>query len=157
MSRGPETFAEETVAADAQARGLRNPLGPGDAHPRIAKDDPRNPFGRVITQMKWELDHRVFVVFRPWESCQLCRGKLKAGTLVLPDEGDHTCPHTQIADYRKLLQERADGVCRLYETETTTLKNGTIIKSVGVAHPRTKEDLEASSRRATGETRVPKL
>ncbi len=157
MNTSTENFAESADAADKQARGLRNPLGPEDAHPRVPKDDPRNPFGRAIEQMKWDLDHCIFVVFRPWESCALCRGRHKAGTLVLPDEGDHTCPHTQIKDYRKLLQDRADGVCRFYETETTTLKNGTIIKSVGVARPKTKEDLEASSRRAMGETRAPKL
>lgn len=157
MSRGPETFAEGASAEEARNRGLRNPLGPSDAHPRISPSDPRNPFGREITQMTWALDHCVFVVFRPWETCSRCLGKLKAKTLELPDVGDHVCPHTQIEDYRKLLAERSDGVCRFYETETTTLKNGTIIKSVGVARPKTKEDLEDSSRRTTGGPRAPKL
>lgn len=157
MSRGPETFAEEASDKEARTQGLRNPLGPADAHPRISADDPRNPFGREITQMPWALTHCVYVIFRPWRSCSRCLGKIKANALELPDEGDYVCPHTQIGDYNKLLNERSDGLCRFYETETTTLKDGTIIKSVGVARPKTKEDLEDSALRTKGVLRAPRL
>lgn len=145
MSNGPEGFVER-LNQERNAGGLKNPLGGGDNGPfvRTPVDDPRNPYARDIAAAKYNFDHEVFVIFRPWESCGRCHYALNTEPprLVLPDVGDYVCPHTRIQQYRDMLAQRAAGIVVFTSFESTTLKNGVIQVSIGVARPKAKEEVQ---------------
>jgi len=48
---------------------------------------------------------KVFVLWRPWKSCERCRQELEDDEnedAVLPVKGDYTCPHTQETDFKNV-------------------------------------------------------
>lgn len=116
---GPETFLSRKTPE------LKSPLGQGS--------------DRAAPPQPYDFDHEVFVIWRPWESCNRCWVDIKQEKLKLPDDGDYVCPHTRMAAYKKLLKKRSQGVCEFPAHESTTLKNGVIQVSVMIATRRAKE------------------
>lgn len=87
----------------------------------------------------YDFDHEVFVIWRPWESCDRCWTAVKMEKLTLPEDGDYVCPHTRMSEYKELLKRRSQGLCEFPAHESTTLKNGVIQVSVMIASRRPKE------------------
>lgn len=145
MSGGPEKFAAQADAEDGRGDGLRNPLGGERRVRRMDAEDPRNPYVRPVQEMSFDLDHEVFLIYRPWEKCSRCIAALKNESLSLPPDGDHVCPHTRLKEYRQLLKDRSSGVCQIFSTTETTLKDGSVQVSVGIARPKTKKDADPRS------------
>lgn len=146
MSGQPEDFVERLKKED-RAPALANPLTgarTGRAFSTREEDDPSNPYAQEIQVAKYNLDHEVYVIWRPYSACFRCMSKLRAKPpqLELPDDGDYVCPHTRLAAYKNILSERATGVVRFTSYESTTLKDGTIQVSVGLARPKSKEEME---------------
>lgn len=115
---GPEQFLSRKPPA------LVSPLGTPD------REEPSQTY---------DFDHEVFVIWRPWESCNRCWTAVKMEKLTLPDEGDYVCPHTRMSEYKGLLKKRSQGLCEFPAHESTTLKNGVIQVSVMIASRRAKE------------------
>lgn len=126
---GPESFLARRGSPE-----LQSPLGAVDKAAPTAE-----PF---------DFDHAVFVVWRPWESCNRCYGALKRDELVLPEDGDYVCPHTMMKQYKELLAKRSARLCEFPAHESVTLKNGVIQISVSIAWRKAKETA------ATGDSRV---
>lgn len=146
MSGQPEDFVERLKKED-RAPALTNPLTgarTGRAFTVREEDDPANPYAQEIQAAKYDLDHDVYVIWRPYNTCFRCMSKLRAKPpqLELPDDGDYVCPHTRRTAYRTILAERAAGVVRFTSYESTTLKDGTIQVSIGLARPKSKEEME---------------
>lgn len=52
------------------------------------------------------VNRRVFIIYRPWESCDRCNQAIANGEVVLPvEEGDYECPHTTIKAYRDVINK----------------------------------------------------
>lgn len=94
----------------------------------------------------WDYDHAVFVIWRPWDSCNRCWADFKAEKLQLPEEGDYVCPHTMMKEYKELLKKRTQRLCEFAAYEATTLKNGVIQVSICTAwrNQKEKSDLRVS-------------
>src|SRR5262249_8960181 len=58
---------------------------------------------------RYEYDHDVFVIYRPWNECARCWARFKENQLAFEDERDYVCPHTRKAEYlalrRRMLHE----------------------------------------------------
>lgn len=52
---------------------------------------------------------KTFTVFRPWENCGRCLSNLEAGEIIIPDDEDHTCPHTNLVEYERLMNQSVAG------------------------------------------------
>lgn len=127
---GPETFLSRKPPE------LKSPLAAADE--------------RAAPPQPYDFDHEVFVIWRPWESCNRCYVAIKQDKLVLPEDGDYVCPHTRMAAYKELLKKRSQGLCEFPAHEATTLKNGVIQVSVMIATRKAKETAEpAEGRRKT--------
>jgi hypothetical protein len=51
---------------------------------------------------------KVFVLYKPWETCSRCQEAAKAGQLDL-DSGDYTCPHTGNIEYQDIINMTLKG------------------------------------------------
>lgn len=68
---------------------------------------------------------KVFLLWRPWNECARCMREINAGTITLPETGDHTCPHNQGDEYKRTVDRclRGDGI--LQSRNYFNLKDGT--------------------------------
>ena len=78
--------------AEDRAEGLRGP--------RPGYTDPRD--GR---RRRTRVSQDTFIVFRPWQGCNRCQKLVNEGSLELPEDGDHVCPHTRHRDYLHLMNQ----------------------------------------------------
>lgn len=74
---------------------------------------------------------RVFVIYRPWKDCNRCAQNIVSQKLTLPDdEGDITCAHTQVKEYKDVMDKGLAGQLILGSEQETTQRDGTIVVSV---------------------------
>lgn len=76
--------------------------------------------------------HRqVFLIYRPWSSCNRCAQSIVSQKVTLPDdEGDITCAHTQVKAYKEILDRGLAGQLILGSEQETTQRDGTIVVSM---------------------------
>lgn len=96
----------------------------------VGDTDPRKRTGDYV----WNFE--AFVVYRPHEVCSRCRDAVKAGTVTLPDVGDYTCPHTDVAKYRAIMLECAEGRCKMFGRKMNTNELGIVTFQYEVARPK---------------------
>jgi len=73
---------------------------------------------------------KVFLVFRPWESCSRCQNDVASGKVDLPDDGDHNCPHTQIKEYEEVVNKCLAAEYILAGENEVNQKDGSIVVSL---------------------------
>lgn len=75
--------------------------------------------------------HRVFLIYRPWGACNRCANQLANGAVSLPDdEGDITCPHTQLKELNEIRAKGLSGQLLLGSAQESVLRDGSIIVSM---------------------------
>ena len=74
---------------------------------------------------------KVFVIYRPWTECSRCAQQLANQKITLPDdEGDITCAHTQLREYKEVLDKGLAGQLILGTEQESTQRDGTIVVSL---------------------------
>jgi hypothetical protein len=56
-----------------------------------------------------EFHTKTFTVFRPWENCSRCLRNLESGEVIVPNDGDYMCPHTNLDTYESLMNQSVAG------------------------------------------------
>lgn len=69
---------------------------------------------------------KVFVLWRPWEECARCLADMAAARIVIPTEGDYTCPHTQEVGYKEIKDVVLRGRYILQREDFFKLKSGAL-------------------------------
>ena len=91
---------------------LPQPFGPRKKDPLATSES----FG---TEVPLVFFTRTFTVFRPWTTCGRCLRRIESGEIQVDEyEGDMICPHTQGADYEKLINRILNGRALLLSRET---------------------------------------
>jgi hypothetical protein len=137
-------FSKAIENAEEEGPKFEGPLsGFGQVLPYTKKtpQDPTNPTDKTIKAYKYTFDHRVFILFRPWNECPVCMKAFKEDRLEFPAVGDYTCPHHNKAEFlelnRKFLQ---DGwIQHSYKEEI--LKSGVLLVSMGWLIPHEKQEV----------------
>jgi hypothetical protein len=62
-----------------------------------------------VAAYDFKVFRRVFLIHRPWESCDRCRDAIANGVVALPDVGDYECPHTALKDYQLIVNQTLEG------------------------------------------------
>lgn len=79
---------------------------------------------KVAIEVAMQQQTKVFTLWRPWETCRRCMAAIDAGEIVLPYDGDHTCPHVQSAEYKTVVDHCLRGDAVLTSKEMFNLPNG---------------------------------
>jgi len=91
---------------------------------------------KVALPMMVESFVRTFVIWRPWESCRRCLHAIEADESILPqDEGDYTCPHTQVKEFKRTKDACYQGNGAPTREDYSSLKNGTQIVTFAWIQP----------------------
>lgn len=87
------------------------------------------------TAYDYKLSRRVYTIFRPWGSCERCANEIAAEEVVLPPEGDYTCPHTQLSEYEEVMNKVLAGKLIKFSEREVDLRDGTIAVSLSWGEP----------------------
>lgn len=87
---------------------------------------------------------KVYVIWRPYNSCIQCSAALNAGEAVQPDDSAYTCPHTNNREYEEVINHCLSGKALLQKQDFIDLKDGTRIAHVMwlIADPKHIEELK---------------
>lgn len=89
-----------------------------------------------------ELNYRsytkVFVLWRPYVTCERCRHDIQTGTVVIPSVGEYTCPHTHIVEYKEVVDKILSGKGLIDTREFFNLPEGARCVHVGWFEPDAK-------------------
>jgi hypothetical protein len=139
MDNKKESSSFLHIIADARniPEGI-DPLAERDA-PR--RGDPSNSdglisppdfdmFDQLGTKVNCLQFSEVLVLWRPWESCSVCRRQIEADPSLVPVEGTYICPHIQDKRYKEVIDHCLSGKGALATKEFFNLKNGTRVVHV---------------------------
>lgn len=62
----------------------------------------RRDSGKMSMDLNCVSFSKVLVLWRPWETCPRCQAAIAEKKVVLPEDGDYTCPHVQEAEYKRI-------------------------------------------------------
>ena len=111
--------------------GPNNPVSPFVNAEEIEEDTPKPSI-----PMMMETFCETYVIWRPWETCKRCLRAIEQDEDILPhDEGDYTCPHTQLITFKKVKDNCYRGDAVPTREEYNALKNGTQIVTFGWMQP----------------------
>jgi hypothetical protein len=84
------------------------------------------PEGKVAIEVAMNQFTKVFTLWRPWEDCTRCRRDMSGDEpkVVLPEEGDYTCPHVGISEYKRIIDRCLSGAGVISIKEMFNLPNG---------------------------------
>ena len=82
------------------------------------------PDDKVAPEMYYLAFSKVYVIWRPWESCRRCMASIDHGTTVLPEDGDYACPHTDQSKYKDVIDRGLRGDAVLTSKDTFNLADG---------------------------------
>lgn len=89
----------------------------------VVKDTPGEKLGVETNCVSFS---EVFLLWRPWNECQRCVTKIHREEIALPeDTGDHTCPHVQNDEYKRVVDKCLRGDALLQARNYFNLKDGT--------------------------------
>jgi hypothetical protein len=122
-----------------EAYDFSGPFAPSQPSGSVNLADDDDP-DRIPTAPKYKFKwyRRVFLIYRPWHYCDRCRDAIANGTLVLPAEGDHECPHTMREEYHDLMNKILEGKLLLGAEAEITNKDGSVAVSVRWYEPTDK-------------------
>jgi hypothetical protein len=109
----PESVVDMLVGARAEPPRISEEselptlFGPPKRNdPLIAKDIEDLQPSRKVRMVSFT---KTFVLWRPWEKCDRCKGMLHREEITLPEVGDWTCPHVQVVDYKDVKDRTLSG------------------------------------------------
>ena len=81
---------------------------------------------KVSVEVAMQQHTKVFTLWRPWDECRRCHAELSSDDAVasLPEDGDYTCPHVQVEEYKKTVNMCLRGDAVLTSKEMFNLPNG---------------------------------
>jgi len=101
---------------------------------------------------------KVFVIFRQWGTCNRCSNAIASQKVVLPDdEGDITCPHTQLRELEEVRRQGMQGQLILGTEQETVMRDGSIVVSLKwfvpkINHRRQRALVKALEKRAASQS-----
>jgi len=97
---------------------------PSETPPIISEEVPED---KVSIQIAMQQHTKVYILWKPWEECARCRMSMEGDmpSVVLPDDGDHECPHIQLEQYKETCDACLRGDAILVSKEFFNLPNGT--------------------------------
>lgn len=130
-------FDYKKIIKDARTP-VQDPQGNGQGTavelPKLFEGEPKPPpvMSSEVSEDKISIEaamrqfSKVFVIWRDWEECSRCSNDMEGDNpkVVLPDEGDYTCPHVNRREYKEIVDKclSGDGVITL--KESFNLQNG---------------------------------
>lgn len=143
---------------ESRASAIEDPVAPLD-NIAMFMPEPKHPLKGKPTNFGQSLNcsghSRVFVLWRPWSQCHRCIKGIEHGDYVLPNEGDHECPHTMRADYEETLNQGLRGDILFQTQEYFTLHDGTRCCHMVWLTPDLKASARAAKRQEVAETFSP--
>jgi hypothetical protein len=113
----------------------------------IPVSDPRNVYNVPYEMLDYTFQHEVYVIYRPWLSCQRCKDDLNKSKVRLAEDGDYTCPHTRKNEYLVQMQRfLTEGHTRVSQREET-LMDGSIQVSISWLVPKVDEKKLAEAKK----------
>jgi len=103
------------------------PLSMGENH-RMVETEGEGIMGMAAFDFK--VHRKVFVIYRPPETCARCGNAMALGTVSLPDEGDYECPHVSQTDYEEVVNEMLAGKLIFGSEQEITQKDGSVAVSL---------------------------
>ncbi len=96
---------------------------PAKAPPIMSSEVPE---GKASIEIAMRHFTKVFTLWRPWEDCRRCKNAMEGDDplVVLPDEGDYTCPHVQTAEYKAIVDRCLSGAATMAVKEMFNLPMG---------------------------------
>lgn len=93
---------------------------------------------------------RTYLLWRPYESCKRCQEEFDRDQVILPTEGDYTCPHVQTEQYRTTMSNCLSGKGTLLHKEHFMLQDGRRLVLVEWAEidPEFKKEQDAKAKEA---------
>ncbi len=84
------------------------------------------PEDKVAIEVAMHAYSKVYTLWRPWEDCKRCFNDMggEDPKVVLPDEGDYSCPHVQVREYRESVDRCLSGKGVITTREMFNLPNG---------------------------------
>lgn len=87
-------------------------------------------FDQIGVKVKCLHFSEVLVLWRPWESCPVCKHAVSDDPSLMPPAGTYVCPHTQTDEYKTVIDRCLEGKGALSTKEFFNLKNGTRVAHV---------------------------
>ena len=72
----------------------------------------------------------VFMIFRPYDSCNRCAHDIAQNVVQIPATGDYTCPHTRLAEYEAVINRSLAGEYLHGSENEVVQKDGSILISL---------------------------
>lgn len=103
---------------------------PVAAHHRVvdATKDPTAIEGLIAYDFTCRRD--VFLIFRPYDTCNRCAHNIAQHTVTIPATGDYTCPHTRLAEYEAVMNRSLAGEYLHGSENEVVQKDGSILISL---------------------------
>ena len=100
------------------------------AHHRVVDttNDPAAIEGLIAYDFTCRRD--VFLIFRPYDSCNRCAHAIAQGQAQIPQIGDYTCPHTRLAEYEAVMNRSLAGEYLHGSENEVVQKDGSILISL---------------------------
>lgn len=89
-----------------------------------------------VVEYDYFIHRKVFLIYRPWWQCARCMNAIDAGAIVLPETGDHECPHTNIGTYKEIVDKILSGQLLFGSEQEVTQKDGSIVISLRWYEPK---------------------
>lgn len=87
-------------------------------------------FDQIGTKVRCLQFSEVFVLWRPWETCAVCRTRITDDPSLMPEDDTYTCPHVQSRKYKESIDKCLAGKGMIVTKEFFNLKNGTRVAHV---------------------------
>lgn len=78
---------------------------------------PKTASDQIADQIRVHYSSRVFVLWKPYETCSRCTTDINKGDVVIPEEGEYTCPHNENTEYEKVVNLCLSGKALLQKQE----------------------------------------
>ncbi len=100
----------------------------------VGPDEP----GKIAGTTKYDfvIKRRVFLIYRPWESCQRCLDDVANNSVALPSSGDHECPHNELPSYEDVVTKILAGAYLFGSESEIANKDGTVAVSLRWYEPK---------------------
>lgn len=139
-------LSRATAVPEAAGEGRDLPDGfpfPSMAGHRIVDSTEEEAGGGIegLVAYDWYIQRKVFVIYRPWDNCGRCEEALARGTDVLPAEGDYECPHTQVKEYKTVLDDILAAKFVFGSEQEIPQKDGSIVISLRWYEKKSKRKL----------------
>ena len=124
--------AQERPGAETAGRDLPDafPFAPPADHKIVdtTDADPKAIPGTV--KYSYKIHRRVFMIWRPWESCTRCKDDIANQRVSIPDVGDYECAHNNKTEYENTQNDILAGRLLYGSEQEVVQRDGSIVISL---------------------------